>query len=251
MPAPALPPVLCYHKIESRREIGVTRLSPRRFAFQMEALAREGWCALTLDDLESCATGRMRAPARSVVITFDDGYRGLRTHAFPALEALGFPAICAVVTDYAGRLNRWDVAVGGRAFAHLAWRDVERWSARGITFVSHTASHPRLTWMPAARVAGELARSRDALASALGAPPRAVAYPFGAAGPRERAIARQEGYAMGLHLVVRWYGDPMALPRTPVYPWSRRVPISGALERGLASLVSRASIAASAWRALA
>jgi peptidoglycan/xylan/chitin deacetylase (PgdA/CDA1 family) len=250
-PAPALPPVLCYHKIESRREIGVTRLAPRRFARQMEGLARDGWRALSLDDLDRCARAEAPVPPRSVVITLDDAYRGLRTHAFPLLASLGFPAICAVITDYAGRLNRWDVAVGGRAFAHLAWRDIERWAGRGITFVSHSASHPRLTWLTAGAVAGELARSRDALQAVLGTHPRAVAYPFGAAGPRERSIARQEGYATGLHLVVRWYGDPMALPRTPVYPWSRGVPIPGALEHGIASIVTRMSIAASAWRALA
>jgi len=32
-------PVLCYHKIERRRELGVTRLSPRHFAAQVQALA--------------------------------------------------------------------------------------------------------------------------------------------------------------------------------------------------------------------
>ena len=34
----ALPPILCYHKVEPRRELGVTRLSPRRFARQIERL---------------------------------------------------------------------------------------------------------------------------------------------------------------------------------------------------------------------
>ena len=53
-----------------------------------------------------------------------------------------------MITEYAGRLNRWDVAYGGRRFAHLAWRDMRRWQARGITFESHTATHPRLTWLP-------------------------------------------------------------------------------------------------------
>ena len=111
---PALPLILCYHKVERRRELGVTRLSPRRFARQMERLARDGWRALTLDELLACARGERNAGPDEVAITFDDAYRGLRDHAFPVLEALGFPALCFAITDYAGRLNRWDVAYGGR-----------------------------------------------------------------------------------------------------------------------------------------
>ena len=54
---PPLPLVLCYHKVEARHELGVTRLGPRRFARQVERLARDGWRALTLADLVSCARG--------------------------------------------------------------------------------------------------------------------------------------------------------------------------------------------------
>jgi peptidoglycan/xylan/chitin deacetylase (PgdA/CDA1 family) len=252
MPRPApLPPVLCYHKIERRRELGVTRLSPGSFSDQMQRLARAGWRAVTLDELRSSAAGGASGPGPRFVITFDDAYRGLRTHAFPVLAELGFPALCAVITDYAGRLNRWDVVIGGRAFAHLTWRDIERWAGRGIEFISHTASHRRLPWIEASAVADELARSRTALAAVLGRAPRAIAYPFGAAGPRERAMARATGYEMGLRLVVPWHGDLMAVPRTPVYPWSSGRPDASPFERAVASVVSHASIAASAWRALA
>ena len=45
---PALPPILCYHKVDPRLELGVTRISPGRFARQVERLARDGWRTLTL-----------------------------------------------------------------------------------------------------------------------------------------------------------------------------------------------------------
>jgi peptidoglycan/xylan/chitin deacetylase (PgdA/CDA1 family) len=246
--------VLCYHKIERRREVGVTRIAPKQFARQMDALATAGWRALTLAELHAVARDHTYAvPERAFAITFDDAYRGLRTHAFPVLESLGFPAICAVITDYAGKLNRWDVRIGGRAFAHLAWRDIERWAGRGVTFVSHTATHPRLPWLSAPAASAELARSRDALVAVLGGgvDSRTVAYPFGAAGARERALARAEGYEMGFRLVVPWQGDLMAMPRSPIYPWNRNLPVLSICSRTAAAFVSRISIAASAWRALA
>jgi peptidoglycan/xylan/chitin deacetylase (PgdA/CDA1 family) len=222
-----LPPVLCYHKIEPRHELGVTRLSPRRFARQIERLARAGWRTISLGELVACARGERAAGARELAITFDDAYRGLRAHAFPVLAAHGFGAACFVITDFAGRLNRWDVAYGGRRFAHLAWRDIERWRARGIEFASHTATHARLTWLSEAAVRDELARSRDALQRAIGAPCPAVSYPFGAARPREFALARDAGYAAGFMLAGAWHGNVMGIPRTPVYLWSPPTPAVG------------------------
>jgi peptidoglycan/xylan/chitin deacetylase (PgdA/CDA1 family) len=69
-----------------------------------------------------------------------------------------------VITDYAGKLNRWDVAYGGRRFAHLAWRDMRAWQGRGIEFASHTATHPRLPRISDIAVYEELDRSRCAIA---------------------------------------------------------------------------------------
>ena len=228
-PSAPLPRALCWHKVDPRHELGVTRISPRRFARQVERLARDGWRTLTLAEFLACARGERAVGAREIVLTFDDGYRALRDHAFPVLRAHGFGAICSVITAYAGRLNRWDVAYGGRRFAHLAWRDVRRWAGEGIEFVSHTATHPRLTWLDDLAVARELRDSRLTMEAELGATPLAVSYPFGAAGDRERRIARLEGYAAGLSLATRWRGDLMALPRLPVYLWAPPRPGTGLL----------------------
>jgi peptidoglycan/xylan/chitin deacetylase (PgdA/CDA1 family) len=225
----AIPPILAYHKIERRLELGVTRLSPRRFARQMQRLADDGWTTLTLSEVAACANGTRAPGPKELAITFDDAYRGLRDHAFPILEELGFEAACFVITEYAGRLNRWDVAYGGRRFAHLAWRDMRRWQARGIEFGSHTATHPRLTWLDATAVSRELVESRRALACALDVVPWSISWPFGAAGPRERRLATDAGYVAGFDLANRWRGDAMAIPRRPVYVWAPPTPAVGVL----------------------
>jgi peptidoglycan/xylan/chitin deacetylase (PgdA/CDA1 family) len=246
-----IPPVLCYHKIERRRELGVTRVAPARFAAQMHALAAAGWRGISLVELEACIRGGRRAGDRELFITFDDAYRGLRDYAFPVLRDVGFAAACFVITDFAGRLNRWDVAYGGRRFAHLAWRDVERWSAHGIAFESHTATHPRLSWVDDARLAEELDRSRHALASALGAAPIAVSYPFGAVDSRVSAAASQCGYSVGFALGGRWRGDPLRIPRSSIHCWSPNLPVVGRLghlERAVSAIASRCAIGTSLWQ---
>lgn len=241
-------PILCYHKVDRRGDLGVTRLSPRRFSRQVERLAGEGWRTLSLDEVERTIRGQRPVGPRDLVITFDDAYRGLREHAFPALTGVGYTAICAVITDYAGRLNRWDVAYGGRRFAHLAWRDMRRWQSRGIEFISHTATHPRLTWLGAGQAAGELSRSRQALEASLGVTPRAVAYPFGAARRRERTLASDAGYSLGFTIATSWRGDPFAVPRLPVYIWTREVPLAGPAERFIAAAANRCAVGTSIFR---
>ena len=94
--------MLCYHKVERRQELGVTRISPRRFARQIDGCEGRLDRTLGLDEVIACARGdRMPAP-NELAITLDDGYRGLREHAFPVLEAHGFRATCFVITEYAG-----------------------------------------------------------------------------------------------------------------------------------------------------
>ena len=248
-----VPPILCYHKIEPRLELGVTRLSPRRFARQIERLARAGWRTLSLAEVAACVRGERVAGPREMAITFDDAYRGLRDHAFPVLEAHGFAAACFVITEYAGRLNRWDVAYGGRRFAHLAWRDMRRWQARGITFESHTATHPRLTWMSERDVARELAASRISIERALDVTPHSISYPFGAQGIRERELAALSGYRSGFALAGVAGLDVMAIERLPVYPWAPPTPAVGmlrAVERLGAIGANRCAIGTSLWQRL-
>jgi peptidoglycan/xylan/chitin deacetylase (PgdA/CDA1 family) len=248
---PFMPRILCYHKIDRRLELGVTRLSPRKFARQVERLAAAGWRTLTLDQIAAAVHGEQRPPANELAITFDDGYRALREHAFPVLEAHSFTATCFVVTAYAGRLNRWDVAYGGRRFAHLAWRDMRRWQSRGITFASHTLTHPRLTWISDTSAARELEQSRVDLECALDIAPRGVSYPYGAATAREHALARVAGYDIGFTLSPSWDGSPMAVPRLPVYMWSPSRPGAGPfarLERLAATVANRASVGTALWQ---
>jgi len=243
--------VLAWHKVERRRELGVTRVSPRRFARQIERLARAGWKTLALHEVIACAMGERRPAPNELAITFDDGYRGLREHAFPVLAAHGFRATCFVITDFAGRLNRWDVAYGGMRFAHLAWRDMRAWQGRGIEFASHTATHPRLTRVSDLSAYEELDRSRSALARALDVATSAVSYPFGAAGHREERLAREAGYDAGFGIARAWSGSVMAIARAPVYVWAPMVPGVGVLrtpERLVGAIANRCAIGTSLLR---
>lgn len=247
------PPILCYHKIDTRFELGVTRLGPRVFRRQMRSLAARGYAAVGASAL--VAPPRDTATSRPVVLTFDDGYAALAEHAFPVLAELGLTALVFVVTDYVGRENRWDVRYGGRWFRHLDWDQLGAWQERGIEVHAHGATHRRLTWLSASEAADELGRAREAIVSRLGEArtPLGICYPFGAADESIRALAVQAGYRLGFAGARASGSDIMMLRRQPVYAWDVFAPplvlrtgVAGAVARAAARLAGRFAVVTSA-----
>ena len=248
------PPILCYHKVDTRLELGFTRVGPRLFHRQVEALAKSGYAGIGTEELLRRTTHDARLTThdarRTVVFSFDDAYSGLAEHAFPVLADHGFRALVFVITDFVGRENTWDVQYGWRRFYHLSWDQLAHWQARGIEVHSHGVSHARLTWLSDGEVADDLGRSREVIASRLGAPPTAISYPFGAVDERVRNLAAAAGYTLGFAgPTVAQRGDLLMIERQPVYPWDGFAPPlvmreggAGAFARGVARLTNRCAV---------
>jgi len=192
-------------------------------------------------------------------LTFDDGYASLAEHVYPVLADVGFTATTFLITDYVGRANTWDVRYTWRRLAHLGWDSIGHWQERGFGFASHTASHPRLTWLPDAEAAAELERSRETLRHRLGSQAaRAVAYPFGARDARIERLARAAGYELGFGGVRGdGNGSPLALARLPVYVWDvgstpvgLRGGTSGTIGRFVAHAANRCAVGTTLMRKL-
>lgn len=67
-------------------------VTPEQFRSQLEALAREG-TFVSAENILSALNGERQLPARSIVITFDDGLREQHDVAWPILREMGIPAI--------------------------------------------------------------------------------------------------------------------------------------------------------------
>ncbi|HYT84166.1 MAG TPA: polysaccharide deacetylase family protein [Gemmatimonadales bacterium] len=252
----SLPPVLCYHRIGGPLELGVTRVGRSVFVRQMSALAAAGWKTLTLSAFENRLQRGVVPSCNEFLLTFDDGYASLAEHAYRVLADLGFTATTFLITDYVGKANTWDVRYTWRRLRHLDWPEIERWRARGFDFASHGASHRRLTWLPDAEAAHELAESRRTLLRRLGVDAgQAIAYPFGAADGREERLAAEAGYALGFGGVRGHSGSRLHLPRVPVYMWDvgstpfgLREDTLGAVGRLVAHVANRCAVGTSIMR---
>ena len=101
--------ILTYHAIGRPGERGSKFVVPRcRFARQISWLSRR-YTVIPLDDLAACFREHRLPPAKSVVITFEDGYEDSLSIALPILERSKLPWTL-FVPSAAGSRNTWDDA---------------------------------------------------------------------------------------------------------------------------------------------
>ena len=171
-------------------------ISPERFASQMHLLARHGMKAVAIDDFISWIDGETELPNGSFLLTFDDGFRGIREHALPVLSQLGWPFTVFLVSDLIGGRDQWTCSSNpsGEVYPLLDADEIRGMQQRGVSFHSHTLSHASLPSLDDAMLANELVGSREALAKLLSQEVAYLAYPFGHVDDRVKAEARKAGY---------------------------------------------------------
>jgi peptidoglycan/xylan/chitin deacetylase (PgdA/CDA1 family) len=212
--------VLCYHAF-SRDWPADLSVRPDAIHEQLERLARAGYRGITFTE-----SIQRQARRKEVVVTFDDAFRSVVTHAKPVLDALGWPGTIYTVTSFAeaGTPLRWDGVdhwAGGEHDAELAsldWSALRELRDEGWEIGSHTVTHPHLTQIDEDALDRELTESRAAIEQALDEPCSSIAYPYGDVDPRVIEAAGRAGYATGAALPARW-GELGTLewPRVGVY----------------------------------
>lgn len=151
---------------------------------QMRVLSESTVPVLTLDDW----VGRHDAgqlPARSVVITFDDGFQDFADIAWPTMRKHGFRPIVYLPTDYVGRTEGWrGIASPPRGL--MDWETIQSLAAEGVLFGSHTVSHAHLDSLSDTALSEELEVAQEEIEDRLGRPVLHFAPPYGLAGPAVR-----------------------------------------------------------------
>jgi peptidoglycan/xylan/chitin deacetylase (PgdA/CDA1 family) len=220
-------PVLMYHSISDDPESGHPyfwiNTSRKRFAEQMQFLKENDYTVLSLMeavDLLHTVKDKKRSFPRYVVLTFDDGYHDFVKHAWPILAMHGFLATMFVATEFIGtrrrRFNQRDT---------LTWSEVRELQSQGVSFGSHTMSHPKLYGLPWNEIRRELLHSRLRLEQELQTTTPCFAYPYAFPQEDRSFVARfrqeliEQGYRTAVTTmigVVQRGSDPLCLKRLPI-----------------------------------
>jgi peptidoglycan/xylan/chitin deacetylase (PgdA/CDA1 family) len=164
-------PVLMYHRIapasERGNDLADLVLDPRVFDAQLAALEAHGWRTITSGQLAQAVRANDTLPARTFVITLDDGREDGYTHAFPILQKHGFVATFFVIT---ARVNE---------SPYLTWTELNDMQTAGMEIGNHTASHRDETRYTRSQTDRQVMGAQQAITRNLGRPAVSFAYPSG------------------------------------------------------------------------
>lgn len=192
-------PILLYHRLIRRAdaEAGRVRDDERiwvtyddRFAEQMRYLAEAGYRTLDLDEYVAIREGRAEPPAKSVVVTFDDGYESNHRLAFPALRAHGLRATIFVAPEPDAYTR--DKVRGIDGF--LSAEQMRELAEGGVSIQSHTLTHCVLSELSDEEARHELVESRRRISEITGRPVEHIAIPRAGHSRRIRALVQAAGY---------------------------------------------------------
>jgi peptidoglycan/xylan/chitin deacetylase (PgdA/CDA1 family)/glycosyltransferase involved in cell wall biosynthesis len=188
-------PILMYHAFGAPGEQASRYVVPvRRFVLHMAWLKWMRYRVLTLEEFLRYRLDYRLPPARSIVITLDDGYADNWTLAYPILERFRYPATIFLTSGAAEQVNRWDSQgeLAGRPL--LSRSNIQEMLKRGVQFGAHTRTHPDLTTVSLEQARDEMAGSREDLERKLGAPIRFFSYPFGKHNEGLESTAAEVGF---------------------------------------------------------
>lgn len=202
-------------------------ISTKNLAQYFAWIQQEGWHPIRLEDVWQARQKKKPLPAKSVLLTFDDGALSSYTRVFPLLKQYDFPAVFAIPTSWInGNTKDADQAYGEHNL--MNWDQMREMQQSGLTeFVSHSdnmhkgiVANPQNSMQPAAitreyspmfsnyesdqaysdRVFSDLKQSKETLDFELGINSLAIFWPYGAVTKESEEIAAKAGLPMSFSL---------------------------------------------------
>ena len=179
-------PVIMYHKIDGDSSRSRLSVSPESFKRQMCFLKDSRYNVVKLEDLAEMAK-KDKFPAKTIAITFDDGYENNYINAYPVLEALGLHATIFIIPAMVGTEG------------YMTWPQIlEMSESKVITIGSHSMTHPWLPDQPEQKMDSEIQDSKRAIESHLNKEVSAFSYPLGGFNNNVREKVIKAGYKIAV-----------------------------------------------------
>ena len=180
-------PILMYHSVDadaqSENRLAVTADT---FSRQMRFLKEHSYNVIPLEELVVLIRGGEEIPAKTVVITLDDGYKDNFTYVFPILEKHQIPATLFLITNEVGRPQD----------DRLTWEQILEMQDSGLIFFgSHcVGAEPLINIESEEELKYQITASKKILEERLGRQVNLFSYPEGFFDDKIKALVVQAGY---------------------------------------------------------
>lgn len=135
--------IIGYHEITSKEAIIPDyAVTPQRFETHLDWLIKNGYHFISVDQLIKANEGKIKLPAKPVLLTVDDGYQSFYDYAYPILKARKIPVVLAVVGKWLNVKPNQMVQFGDDKLARnklLTWAEIKEMQDSGIVEIgSHS-----------------------------------------------------------------------------------------------------------------
>lgn len=213
-------PVLMYHRIQCDIEPSDNKnrslfLCPKNFDAQLSYLHDRGWQTVTASQLADALYSGTCLPAKTFVITIDDGALDGYINGAPIMEKYGFRATYAMVVGSVGDY----LTNPNLSKPHFSWDQARDLVARGFDIANHTMTHASVASLSKAGLNRQVDAAQAKLTQELGFSPKVFVYPYGSVGKGTAPAYLSSRFEMAFttkHGGVETTSDPMRSPRIRV-----------------------------------
>ena len=157
-------------------------ISEAEFEAILSRLKKLGYRTASSREFFAWRQGKMDLPKRTVVLTFDDGYKNHLERVAPLLIRYRFGGTFFITVGLVGKQG------------YLSWEDLKRMVFLGMEIGSHGMTHRPLTKLSREEVEAEVADSKRILEEKLGVPVNSIAAPGGFWNQIVTEAVRKAGY---------------------------------------------------------
>ena len=223
--------ILSYHEISDKSETldSTYAVTPANFEAQVQWFIKNGYHFVNIDAVLKYRKNGKPLPDKAVLMTFDDGYQSVYTHAFPIIKKHKIPVVIALVGSWLQAKDKVDFS--GHMIARekfLNQNEIKEMVASGLVEIaSHSYAlhkgilgNPQGNMEPAIRtrqwladkntyedeksyknrVRKDLLENNTFLEHYTGQKPRVMVWPYGHYNIEVRKIAEELGMPIGLTL---------------------------------------------------
>lgn len=182
-------PILMYHRVEPLpAKSGLLRAGltviPQDLQIQMDWLRERGFESISLYDMQNHLALGQPLPDKPIVISFDDGYRGVYDFAYPVMRAHGYTGTLFVPTELIDKQQP----------DYINWQMAEELARAGWKIEPHTKSHVELPGQPHKYILYQVLGSMETIRAHVGYQPRYFCYPGGEYDAEVIGLLKEIGY---------------------------------------------------------